>query len=233
MKIAIVRVVAVDRIHEDRLAEPQLAGDGDPVVHGDRVAVEEDAERVATAAVGPEEDAQDVQLGHGHGSGLASGVIARAAAARRASATRWMATTLIASVIRPSNVIARTSSNGDPAQRQRLGRLGIGLAVGETRGQVEDRDLVGHRVREDDAGELVPLGGIDAGLLAKLALGADERVLAVGDAAFGDLPGVVVEGVAVLADEQRRGPRRRWRRRPRRGSRSGRRRRSPGCRRVA
>ena len=52
------------------------------------------------------------------------------------------------------------------------------------------------------AGDLAPVGGGDTGLLEQLAPGAVERALARRDAALGDLPRVVVEGVAVLADEQ-------------------------------
>ena len=53
-----------------------------------------------------------------------------------------------------------------------------------------------------EACQLAPLGGLDAGLLEQLAAGAVEGGLAGRDAALGDLPGIGVEGVAVLADEE-------------------------------
>ena len=53
-----------------------------------------------------------------------------------------------------------------------------------------------------DPGELAPVVGLDAGLLAQLAPRAVERALAGGHAALGDLPRVGVERVAMLADEQ-------------------------------
>ena len=49
--------------------------------------------------------------------------------------------------------------------------------------------------------EVVPAAGLDAGLLQQLALGALQRVHVLGAPALGDLPGVVVERVAELADQ--------------------------------
>ena len=52
-------------INENRLRVPELQGDRLASVRRDRRAVEEHAERIAAPAVGPDEDAQDVELGHG------------------------------------------------------------------------------------------------------------------------------------------------------------------------
>lgn len=50
--------------------------------------------------------------------------------------------------------------------------------------------------------QLPPVGRLDSGLLPQLAPGAVERRFAGRYAALGNLPGVCVEGVAMLADEQ-------------------------------
>ena len=93
------------------------------------------------------------------------------------SARRSTATTVIASVIRPSRVIASTSSNG--SQRTSSASVGSGVAVpGSKPGRQEEHgELVGDRVREMDPGELAPRLGLDAGLLAQLALRAPSSAL--------------------------------------------------------
>ena len=52
------------------------------------------------------------------------------------------------------------------------------------------------------AGDLAPVGGRQTGLLEQLPASAVERAFARRDAALGDLPGIGVERVTVLADEQ-------------------------------
>ena len=181
---------------ELELLEPEDAGAGvgrGPVGGAGAERAEADDDQVPLAAVG------------GHrpmvGGRSRRGPDRSAYRPDRSSATRWIASTLIASVIRPSSVIARASSNG--TQRTSSTSLGSGDAGPwrQAGRQVEERDLVGDRVRELDAGELAPLGRLEAGLLAELALRAVERVLAVRHAALRDLPRVAVERVAVLPDQ--------------------------------
>lgn len=110
----------VDHIDPDRLAVAELRGDGLATRSFDRRTVQEYPKRIAAAAVGTHEHAENMELGHGLRS--ESGVTAPA----RSSASRWMATTLMASVIRPSRVIASTSSNG--TQRSSMDSVGSGAA---------------------------------------------------------------------------------------------------------
>src|SRR5262245_48718521 len=58
------RRATIHRVDEDRLAEPEGEGHRQARVAAEGGAVEEDAERVAAAAIGAQEDAQDGQLGH-------------------------------------------------------------------------------------------------------------------------------------------------------------------------
>src|SRR5918996_1644102 len=67
-----------------------------------------------------------------------------------------------------------------------------------------DRDhahRVGHGVGEVDPTQLAPIGSLEAGLLAKLALHALQGSLPRSHAAFRDLPGVTAERVAMLPDQ--------------------------------
>ena len=103
-------------VDKDRLAEAELVCNDLATVGDDRPTVEEDAEWIPAAAVGPEEDAQDVELGH-----------RRCASMARSTAARCTAMTVSASVIRPSSVIASTSSNG--IQRTSSASVPSGLAT--------------------------------------------------------------------------------------------------------
>ena len=132
----------------------------------------------------------------------------------RMSARRWTPTTVIASVIRPSRVIASASSNGTQRTSSVLGRLGCRRARSRPGRQEEHGGLVGDRVREVDPGELAPRRR-PRRRSPRAARAAPRRArLAVGHAALGDLPRVGVERVAVLADEQHAVARRRRRGRP-------------------
>ena len=119
--------------------------------------------------------------------------------------------TVIASVIRPSRVIASASSNGTqrtlelpPCRRVSASPWVRPVA----RNRMASSSLTRfERWRRASSRQSV---GLDAGLLAQLAPGAVERRLPGGHAAFGDLPRIRVERVAVLADEERRDRRRRW-----------------------
>ena len=108
----------------------------------------------------------------------------------------------IASVIRPSSVIASASSNGSPAGLELLGRLRVGRAVRHDRREVEDRHFVADGVREVAPGQLDPFRGLDTGLLSQLPADTVERRLRGRHAALRDLPRPGVERVAVLADQQ-------------------------------
>ena len=121
----------------------------------------------------------------------------------RSSATRWMATTLIASVMRPSRVIARASSNG--TQRTSIASVGSGAASPwrQVGGEVQDGPLVGDRVGQVDPRDLAPRRRLEPGLLPELALRPVQRRLAGRHAALGDLPRPRVQRVAVLPDERR------------------------------
>ena len=88
-----------DPVDEDRLAEIQLVGDRLAPLRGNRTAVDEHAERIATAPVRTDEHPDDVE-GRSCGAPI------------RRSATRWIPMIETASVMRPSTVIASASSNG-------------------------------------------------------------------------------------------------------------------------
>ena len=115
-----------------------------------------------------------------------------------------------------------------PADLELLGPVGRrdAVASGRSRG-------TGPRARRDAVGEVDPGQLRQSAALTPVSSTSSRwapssGVSPVGHAAFRDLPRVRVERVAVLADEQRRDPRRRGRGRRPRGSRSGRRRRCPG-----
>ena len=91
---------------------------------------------------------------------------------------------------------------GHPADRQVLRRVGLGLALGQPGRKPQQPELVGDGVRQRVGGDLPPLARAHPGLLLQLAPDPVERILVRGHAAFGDLPGVGVQGVAVLTDEQ-------------------------------
>ena len=93
----------------------------------------------------------------------------------RRSARRSTATTVIASVIRPSRVIARTSSNGQPADARAASvPSGVATPWRQAGRDEQDRELVRDAVGQVDAGQLAPVGGVDAGLLEQLAPGTLE-----------------------------------------------------------
>ena len=71
----------------------------------------------------------------------------------------------------------------------------------EVGGEAPHRVLVRDGVGKVRLSEPAPVPGFQPGLLPQLALGGAQGLLALGAAAFGDLPGVAFEWVAVLADE--------------------------------
>ena len=94
--------------------------------------------------------------------------------------------------------------------------------------------LVGHRVRHASAGHSCRQSGGIVARSPRAARAARRRLerLAVGDAALGDLPAVLVERVAVLPDEQEPPVVAHRHDADGRATGSGRRRRCPGCRRA-
>ena len=89
-----------------------------------------------------------------------------------------------------------------PADLEVLRPVGRRDAVGQAARDEQHRELVRDAVGEVDPGQLAPVRGGHPGLLDELAPGTLERRLTRGHAALRDLPGVLVERVAVLPDEE-------------------------------
>src|SRR5258706_13469888 len=103
-------------VDEDRLRESEVERDGLTTLRRNGGTVEEDPERVAPAAIGADEDPQDVEDGHDRVPSLVRPAVVRS------SAIRCRPMIVIASVIRPSAAIASASSNGT----QRIARSSLG-----------------------------------------------------------------------------------------------------------
>ena len=114
------------------------------------------------------------------------------------------ARTLIASVIRPSIVIASASSNGSQRTASSSVPLGAGHAR-RVRPVARKRTAISSETEFErcDPGELAPIGrGRRRSPRAARAGRRRARVSPGGHAALRDLPRIVVERVAVLADQQ-------------------------------
>jgi hypothetical protein len=109
-------------LDEDRLGEAELERNRLAAVRRNRAAIEEDTERIAAPAIRADEDAEDMEPGHVSASSVGGAGFDVAGVAARSSAVRCMAIIVIASVIRPSIVIANASSNGS----QRIARSSLG-----------------------------------------------------------------------------------------------------------
>ena len=188
--------------------------------------VEEHAQRVAAAAVGTGEDEQHIQPRHreapASGASRAPG-LGRSGPGGRARRVGGRG------LLGPCLGGARGALDGHPLQRHHrervgdasvhghrqcllegtplqrqvlLGALQGGRSVAQVGGQVQQRQLVGDRVGDVDAGDLAPLGGGHAGLLLELAPGAIEGCLGRWHAALGDLERARIEGVAVLRHQR-------------------------------
>ena len=187
-------------VDEDRLGEAEVARDGLATLGRDRGAVEEDAERVAAAAVRADEHAEDVELGH-RSVRLRSGSAARAAAARARRA--WRPMIVIASVIRPSRDHRQRLVERHPADRELLGRIRATRRRGST----------ARAANSTPASSLIEFdrwnrtSSRQPSASTPVSSRSSRRAPSSGDspardAALGDLPGVRIERVAVLADEQ-------------------------------
>ena len=121
----------------------------------------------------------------------------------RRSASRSTATTVITSLIRPSRVIASTSSNG--SQRTARSSVPSGVATPWVRPVATNRTASSSETlleRWTRASSRQSVGGHPGLLDAARAGRPRARVSPVGHAALRDLPRVLVERVAVLPDEQ-------------------------------
>ena len=63
----------------------------------------------------------------------------------------------------------------DPAQAKVLSPIRRGVTLLEIGSQEDRAELVSHRVRDRDSGDLPPLAGVQTGLFAQLTLSTDER----------------------------------------------------------
>ena len=107
-------------------------------------------------------------------------VVVIAPPAARSRATRSSASSLIASVISPRSIIARASSNG--TRRTAISSVPSGVASPAVRPVARYRSPASSVTELDrwTRRDLSPLGRLEAGLLAELAPGALEGVLAGG-----------------------------------------------------
>ena len=104
-------------VDEHGLGEVEVGRDGLSPSLRSVAAVEEHTQRIAAAPVRPDEDPENVELGHW---------VPPDSSATRVNATRWIPMIENASVIRPSDVIASASSNG--TQRTSICSVGSGVA---------------------------------------------------------------------------------------------------------
>ena len=200
----------------------------------DRAAVDEHAERIAAAAVRPDEDAQDVEVDHVSPPAARR---CRPSARRRhgaLSATRWMAATLI-DVGDPAVERHRQRLvERHPADLERLGRLRATPHRGPgpwraNRTARSSRD----GVRQGEPAELDATSRrLDAGLLAELALGARRARSRRPARRPRGSPMTTRRACSGAGRRAGSGRRRRGDHARRPGSRNGRRRRCPGCRRA-
>ena len=89
----------------------------------------------------------------------------------------------------------------DPADVDPLAAFGFNGALGQNGRAVDVGDLVADRVGQVRRGDQLELTRDQAGLLAELAVRRLLERLGLGTSAFGDFPGISLEGIAVLPDE--------------------------------
>ena len=204
VKIAMRRPVAVDRIDEDRLAEPELARDGEtPVVGGIAPPSRKTPSGLPPRPSGPRKTRRtcsSVTVGPPVVASRRHRV--RLGGQDRASATRWMRDD--AHRIGDPAVERHRERlvERDPADRQRLAsaRARPSPWVRPVARYRTARSSVTEFERSTRASSCQSLG-LDAGLLAQLALRADRAGPRRRGRRPRDLPRIGVERVAVLADE--------------------------------